>query len=297
MENRFDKATTAANNIRGDYIRNIAYYSKEVYERALYQERLIKDIDGAIANKDFMVYYQPKYGIQGDEPKLRSAEALVRWKHPELGMISPGDFIPLFESNGLVQRLDYFVWKEAASQIKKWKDEFGISVPVSVNVSRIDIFDPELENKILNLLEENDLEPGELMLEITESAYSENADRLIEVIGDFRAKGFKIEMDDFGSGYSSLNTLTTIPIDVLKLDMQFVRNMLKNEKNLKLVEIILDIAKFLEVPVVAEGVEDEEQLRILKERGCEVIQGYYFSKPVPPEEFTQFIIKEKGRIS
>ena len=291
-ETWFDHAKQACDLIRGDYTRQISYYNKETNEKDLYRERLINDMDSALKNKDFVVYFQPKYSILEDRPHLRSAEALIRWKHPELGMISPGDFIPLFESNGLIQKLDNYVWQEASAQIKKWKEEYGYSVPVSVNVSRIDIYDPELEEKLLALISENSLAPEELMLEITESAYSNNAQGLIETVNHLREDGFRIEMDDFGSGYSSLNMLTTIPIDVLKMDMKFIRNMQKDEKSKKLVELVIDIARFLDVPVVAEGVETEEQLQALKEMGCDIIQGYYFSKPVPPEEFGAFIRKE-----
>lgn len=291
-ENWIDRAKTACDRIRGDYSRHIAYYNNEFYEKSKYQEKLISDIEGAITNKDLVVYYQPKYNIQGDEPHLRSAEALIRWNHPEFGMISPGDFIPLFESNGLIQKLDHYVWREAAEQVGKWKKKYGMSVPVSVNVSRMDIYYPKLRDDFKALLKENGLDNNELMLEITESAYADNADQLVNVIEKLRNDGFMIEMDDFGSGYSSLNMLTTIPIDALKMDMKFIRNMQKDEKSMKLVELILDIADFLQVPVIAEGVETEEQLLLLKERGCDIIQGYYFSKPVPPEEFTTFIERE-----
>ena len=292
IEERFDHAKNACDRIRGDYSRQISFYSKELNDTDLYHERLINDIDEAIANKDLIVFYQPKYGIQCDEPELRSAEALIRWKHPELGMISPGDFIPLFESNGLIQKVDRYVWEEAASQIRKWKDKFGVTVPVSVNVSRVDIYDPDLQNRLTGLLEKNALDTSELMLEITESAYSDDAKGLTEVIEKLRETGFKIEMDDFGSGYSSLNMLTTIPIDVLKMDMKFIRNMNRDEKSFKLVELVMEIAEFLGVPVVAEGVEDSTQVEQLKKMGCDLIQGYYFSKPVPPEEFEAFIEKK-----
>ena len=291
-ELRFDRAKIACDRIRGDYSRAAAYYNKELYQKSIYHERLIKDVDDAIANEDFKVFFQPKYDITSDTPKLRSAEALIRWVHPELGMISPGDFIPLFESNGLIQKVDNYVWKTAAAQIRKWKEKYNYSVAVSVNVSRIDIFDPNLQDKLHAILQENGLEASELMLEITESAYADSASTLSEVAESLRASGFKIEMDDFGSGYSSLNMITTLPIDVLKLDMKFVRNMEKDEKSLKLVELIIDIAKFLDVPVVAEGVETKSQLDTLKALGCQVIQGYYFSKPVPADEFEQFIEKE-----
>ena len=291
-EKWFDHAKLACDGLREDYTRQVAYYDSALNDKQLYHEKLIHDIESSIENKDFIVFYQPKYGIQSDAPVLKSAEALIRWKHPTLGMISPGDFIPLFESNGLVQKLDRYVWEEAASQVKKWKDKYGYTVPVSVNVSRIDIYDPMLEDNLTGLLEKNSITSDELLLEITESAYSDNASRLIEVVNNLRSKGFKIEMDDFGSGYSSLNMLTTIPIDVLKMDMKFVRNMMKDEKSFKLVELVMDIAKFLNVPVVAEGVEDNIQMTKLKEMGCDLIQGYYFSKPVPPEEFNAFIEAE-----
>ncbi len=299
IEDRFDHAKYACDRIRGDYNRQISFYSKEENEKDLYHEQLINDIDNAILNKDLVVFYQPKYGIQCDEPELRSAEALIRWRHPKYGMISPGDFIPLFESNGLIQKLDHFVWEEAARQIRKWKDEYGITVPVSVNVSRVDIYDAQLEDRLVRILKDNDLDAKELMLEITESAYADDAKGLTDVVTKLRESGFRIEMDDFGSGYSSLNMITEIPIDVLKMDMKFIRNMNKDAKSLKLVELVIEIADYLGVPVVAEGVEDKSQVDQLKSMGCELIQGYYFSKPVPPEEFNKFIEAEisKGRES
>lgn len=295
VEEKFDHAKFACDRIRGDYTRNIFFYSRELSDRDLYHERLIHDIDSAIENKDLIVYFQPKYFIQSDEYELRSAEALIRWKHPELGMISPGDFVPLFEKNGLIQKLDHYVWAEAARRIREWKDKYSITVPVSVNVSRVDIYDPELETRLRGILDENGLDADELMLEITESAYADDADGLAETVEGLRRLGFKIEMDDFGSGYSSLNMITSIPIDVLKMDMEFIRNMNKDEKSLKLVELVIDISDFLDVPVIAEGVEEKAQVDILREMGCEIIQGYYFSKPVPSGEFEVFIRKELDR--
>lgn len=293
-ETWFDRAKSACDRISGNYTVSVATYNSGLHTKHLREERLIRDIYEAIEHKDLKVYYQPKYAIQGDKPHLRSAEALIRWIHPTLGFISPADFIPLFESNGLIQMVDYYVWKEAAAQIRRWKDEYDFTVPVSVNVSRIDIYDPDLENKFCNILKENNLSPSEYMIEITESAYAENAQGLIEVLESMRQKGFKIEMDDFGTGYSSLGMLTEIPIDILKIDMSFVRSMEKHEKNKRMVELIIDIAKFLKVPCVAEGVETESQLRALRRMGCDVIQGYFFSKPVSPEDFVKFIEKEKS---
>ena len=293
-ETWFDRAKSACDRINGNFTVSVATYNSGLHTQHLREERLIRDIYEAIEHKDLKVFYQPKYAIQGDKPHLRSAEALIRWIHPSLGFINPGNFIPLFESNGLIQMVDYYVWREAAAQIRRWKDEYDFTVPVSVNVSRIDIYDPNLEKKFCDILNENKLSPTEYLIEITESAYAENAQGLIDVLESMRKKGFKIEMDDFGTGYSSLGMLTEIPIDILKIDMSFVRSMEKHEKNKRMVELIIDIAKFLKVPCVAEGVETEAQLRTLRKMGCDVIQGYFFSKPVAPEEFSKFILREKA---
>ena len=293
MESWFDRAKTACDRIRGDYTKHVSFYSKELGDIDLYHERLINDIDKAIFNQDLLVFFQPKYAAQGKKPLLVGAEALVRWKHPELGMIGPCDFVPLFENNGLIQKVDHFVWSETAKKIKEWKEKFKMSIPVSVNVSRIDIYDEEFEERVVSLLRENNLEPGDICLEITESAYAEDAARLIESINRLRSRGFKIEMDDFGSGYSSLNMIASVPIDVLKMDISFVRNMNRDEKSLRLVELVIEIAKFLKIPVVAEGVEDAEQFESLKKMGCDIMQGYYFSRPLSEEDFASLIQKER----
>ena len=290
FDQRIDRASRACSTCRKTYNSSFAMFDKEEIEKELYCERLIRETDRALKEKQFQVYYQPKFNIEGDTPVLSSAEALIRWKHPEFGMISPGVFIPLFEKNGLIQKLDRYVWNEAARQIDQWKKELGVRLPVSVNVSRVDMFDPKLEEELLDIVKNNDLSPGELLIEITESAYSDNSSGIIDIISRLRSNGFMIEMDDFGSGYSSLNMLSSIPIDILKLDMGFIRKMCDSEKNKNMVEIILEIARILDVPVVAEGVETEEQYRILKNMGCNVIQGYYFSRPLPPDQMENILL-------
>jgi EAL domain-containing protein (putative c-di-GMP-specific phosphodiesterase class I) len=207
-------------------------------------------------------------------------------------MISPASFIPLFESNGQIGVVDNYVWNEAARQIAEWQEKYGVTIPVSVNLSRVDVFDPQLEQRLVDLLKEHGLDYRSLKLEVTESAYTDNAGQMIELINHLRARGFEIEMDDFGSGYSSLNMLSCMPIDVLKMDMAFVRNIEHSEKDFRLVEVVLDIARYLKVPVVAEGVETQRQLDMLKDAGCELIQGYFFSRPLPPEEFERLIQAE-----
>ena len=289
MEQRFDRANIACTSCRSTYSSSFAVYDTKLHERELYNERLLSDMDSALESGQFVVYFQPKYDITGDRPRLNSAEALIRWIHPELGMISPGAFIPLFEENGLIQKLDRFVWKKAAAQIGMWKEQYGITVPVSVNISRIDIYDPHLEEELLEITSSCGLKPSEYLLEITESAYTDNSDQIISTVERLRKDGFCVEMDDFGSGYSSLNMLSALPIDALKLDMCFIRNICENEKDLKMVELILGIAAFLNVPAIAEGVETKQQCELLKKAGCDIIQGYYFSRPVPADEFGRLI--------
>ena len=238
------------------------------------------------------MYYQPKYNIQCDPPRLSSAEALIRWKHPELGMISPGVFVPLFESHGLISVVDNFVWQEAARQVAQWKEKYQFTLPVSVNLSRADVFDPTLVDQLIRIIEENGLEYKNIKLEVTESAYTDNAKNVLDVIHRLRELGFEVEMDDFGSGYSSLNMLSDMPIDVLKMDMKFIRNIETSATDRRLVSLILDIGRYLQVPVVAEGVETEGQFDLLRKDGCDLVQGYYFSRPLPPEEFELLIQRE-----
>ncbi len=289
MERRFDRAKHAADTIRNSFTTSVAVYDDTLHEKEMQEERLLDDFHEALEQKQFLVYFQPKFDIRPDAPVICGAEALVRWKHPERGMISPGVFVPVFESNGLVRELDNYVWREAAAQVRRWKEKLGRSVPVSVNVSRIDMMDPELTDTLRRLVEENGLEYSDLHLEITESAYTEDAKQIVQVVSGLRELGFRIEMDDFGSGYSSLNMLSTLPIDALKLDMMFIRTAFSENGNTRMIEITLDISRSLKVPMIAEGVETGEQMLALKKMGCDIVQGYYFSKPVPPEEFESFL--------
>lgn len=293
LHTMFDRAKTACNMARGGYKSNLMVYNDAIHERELYYQRLLNDLWIAVEEEQFLVYYQPKYNVQLDPPKLNSAEALVRWKHPELGMISPGDFIPLFERSGLIHVVDSYVWKQVARQIALWRDKLGVTLPVSVNLSRIEILDPSLEDDLHELIEANGLSSRDLKLEVTESAYTDDAEQLIASINHLRAQGFEIEMDDFGSGYSSLNMISSLPIDVLKMDMKFVKDIEQDAKSFHMVKVVLDIARYLGVPVVAEGVETDEQLSLLQGAGCDLVQGYYFSRPLPADEFEELIIKER----
>ncbi|MBE6029552.1 MAG: EAL domain-containing protein [Clostridiales bacterium] len=293
IERRFDRAKMASDRVRGSFTQNIGLYDDNLHKRQLYAEQLIEDFPTAIAEGQFQVYYQPKFDVWPSTPVLTSAEALVRWIHPQLGMISPGVFIPLFEENGLIQRLDLYVWNETARQIREWKEKFNYSIPISVNVSRVDMYDPHLAETLQSVVDENGISVDSLHLEITESAYTQDSEQIIETVMRLRGLGFCIEMDDFGTGYSSLNMISRLPIDAMKLDMQFVRDAFKPGGNTHMLELIIDLAKLLSVPVIAEGVETEDQLHALRNLGCDTVQGYFFSKPVPASEFEPFILQKK----
>ena len=291
----FDRARVACSIAREHYREKLVIFDDKMLAQENYEQRLLGDMRRALDAYEFEVYYQPQYNIQYDPPRLASAEALIRWNHPELGMIAPNDFIPLFERSGKIGEVDRYVWGEAVRKIARWRDTYGLTLPVSVNLSRVDVFDPELEGALDRVLTYYGLERGVLKLEVTESAYTGNADQVIRVVEGLRSKGYEVEMDDFGTGYSSLNMLSTMPVDVLKMDRAFVSKLSENEKNSQLVALILGIAKSLKIPVVAEGVETEEQLKLLKNLGCELVQGFYFSRPLPPDEFEAKVIRPEAQ--
>ena len=290
---RFGRAKIASDKIRNNYTVSVSDFDEALVDAELFAEQLVEEFPKALEEKQFLVYFQPKFDIRGDKPVLSSAEALVRWIHPSLGMISPGAFIPLFEGDGLIAKLDEYVWRRTAEKIADWKARLGISVPVSVNLSRADLYDPELVDTMEKIIRESGISRDDLYLEITESAYVSDSSQMVDRVKALRDHGFFIEMDDFGSGYSSLNMISELPIDALKLDMKFIRTAFEKKNDTRMISIVIDIADYLKVPVIAEGVETEEQYLELKRLGCAIIQGYYFSKPVPADEFERFLNDKK----
>lgn len=290
-----DAAKSACASIRNNYQKSVMVYDEEMHRKELLNERLIADMDEAIKKKQFKVFYQPKYNIRGETPKLYSAEALVRWVHPELGFISPGVFIPLFEENGLIIKLDDYVWSETARQLGEWNRKYGVKLPISVNLSRMDFYNTHLKERFIQIVKENCISVNDIMLEVTESAYSQNMDQMIKTVGDLRDAGFQIEMDDFGSGYSSLNMLCVLPIDAMKIDMKFVQNIVNAGSGYRIVELVIEMARALQVPAIVEGVEDEEQYKLVKQAGCDVVQGYYFSRPVDAETFEKLLLEDRQK--
>ncbi|MBR4720457.1 MAG: EAL domain-containing protein [Clostridia bacterium] len=290
--NMFESAQTACNMVSKQSKKRLNVFDETVRTREIYEQHLLNDLRRAIEDREFEIYYQPQYDIQSDTPRLSGAEALVRWNHPTFGIISPADFINLFERNGQIGILDEYVWSEAFRQAKLWQNQYGTHFPISVNISRMDVFDADLVKTLNTLLDKNGLDKGSVNLEITESAYAENSYQVIQVLEELKKSGYGIEMDDFGTGYSSLSMLSSMPIDRLKMDGSFIRNIENDEKNIKLVEFIVHIAGNLKVPVIAEGVETEYQMQLLKNFGCRFVQGYYFSPPIPANEFEEKIIKK-----
>lgn len=278
-----DRAVIASKSIKQSFDKSYAYYDEAIIQRLLLEKQISDDMKTALSEEQFQVYLQPKYDIASR--KMAGAEALVRWIHPEKGFMSPGDFIPVFERNGFITELDMFVWEKTCAFISEWLKKHGKCVPVSVNVSRKDIYNPELTQYFRNLVAKYDIDPKYLHLEITESAYTENSEQLIAVVAELKEAGFIIEMDDFGSGYSSLNMLAELPINILKLDMKFIRNCVEHSKNICIMTNIVAMAKDMGLKVIAEGVEEEQQVEMLGSMGCDMAQGYFFSRPIPANEF------------
>ncbi|MGI5857634.1 MAG: putative bifunctional diguanylate cyclase/phosphodiesterase, partial [Candidatus Merdivicinus sp.] len=248
---------------------------------------IVDSMESALAEKQFEIYLQPKYRISDNQ--MVGAEALIRWNHPVWGMQSPAVFIPLFERNGFITKLDQYVWDRACAVMQSWVKRGIQSLPISVNVSRADIFNVDLTDILTGLLQKYGLPPASLHLEITESAYTENTRQIIETVSGLRKLGFIIEMDDFGSGYSSLHMLREMPTDVLKLDMKFIQSEPVTPVDQEIMHTIVSLANLMQMGVVAEGVETAEQLECLREIGCECVQGYYFARPMPVQEFESLI--------
>lgn len=286
-----DRALFAVNSVTGLYNSNYAVYDDSLRDR-LVREKQITDIaDQALEKGQFVPFFQPQYGLEDE--CLIGAETLVRWLHPEWGCVSPGDFIPIFEKNGFIGRLDRYIWEEACKQLRKWFDEGYKDMRLSVNISRADVYQFDILEYLLNLMKKYKLNPESLHLEITESAYSENPAHLSKTIKDLREHGFVVEMDDFGSGYSSLNMLSHINLDTLKLDLKFISNETSKPFDVSILNDIVSMAHRLDMNVIAEGVETREQIRRLRAVGCDFVQGFFFAKPMPVEKFNKLLAAQR----
>lgn len=278
-----DRAQLAAEKNKGMYNLPFFYSDDSIRQKLMEEQFITSNMRTALENEQFQVYYQPKYDLNNE--MVAGAEALVRWIHPEKGMLSPGIFVPLFERNGFISQLDQYVWERACQDIREWMNKGYPEIAVSVNVSRADIYNPKLADILLGLLAKYEIPIRYLHLEITESAYTDNPNQIILVVNKLRDIGFIIEMDDFGSGYSSLNMLAEMPVDILKLDMHFVQSETNKTSGKGILSFVISLAKWLNLAVVAEGVETSGQIAILRSMDCNYVQGFYYAKPMTKDDF------------
>lgn len=286
-----DRAHIAANDGKGNVMRPVTYYSSEHRERLMQTQSVLNEMRVALAKNQFHIYLQPQVSM-ADE-KLIGAEALVRWVHPERGVIPPAQFIPVFEKNGFITSLDLYVFEEVCKLQKRWRDEGRDPLPVSVNLSRVNFYNRTLRDQLLRLLNTYGVEPKLVELELTESAYSVDDHEVYSRLCQLQSDGFHILMDDFGSGYSSLNMLKDAPVDVLKLDLRFLYKSDPYQRSWQILKSILSMTEALEIPVIAEGVETEEQVEVLSKTSCYAAQGYYYSRPVEVMNFEEKYLKKQ----
>lgn len=267
----------------------INLYSKEDLDKELERKELEEELRYAVERKELLVYFQPKFDISSE--KIIGAEALVRWNHPERGMLPPAKFIPLCEENGYICTVDFYMLEEVCNQMKQWKDTGKQLIKVSVNFSRLHLSNPGFVDKLVATVRKYGLEPADLEIELTETVAYEEMESLLEVMHQIKDAGFGLSMDDFGSGYSSLNLLREMPVDVLKLDKGFLDDCGGNSatREKRIISHVISMAKDLEISVLAEGVETMQQKEFLRESKCDMIQGYYYAKPMPTESFVTYL--------
>ena len=290
----YDRANLAAKQCKGNYIENYAFYVDEMREDIVREQQIVNHMRHALDEEEFVLYLQPKYSLQDN--RICGAEVLVRWAKPEGGMISPGEFIPIFERNGFITKLDYYVWEKTCKLLAGWIAEGKKPSPVSVNISRVSLYNPRLVEAICGLTDRYHIPRELLELELTESAYTTNPKAIKETMERLQKEGFSILMDDFGSGYSSLNVLKDIAVDVLKIDMKFLSDTDQEGRSQNILASVVRMAKWLNLPVIAEGVERREQVDFLHSVGCEYVQGFYFARPMPVSDYEKLVSEKKDEL-
>lgn len=287
-----DRAAMARMAAKESVMKDVVFY-QEKFKELLYMRRFIEEnMKAAIAQRQFQMYLQPKYSISHNA--IVGAEALVRWLHPVKGIIYPDEFIPVLEENGFIRNVDYYIWEEACRFIKRCEQEGMEGCPVSVNVSRHHFVEDEFIEVLDGLIDKIGIDKHSLELEITETV---NNQQVSEMSNRLKDEGFLLLMDDFGSGYSSLSILLETPFDVIKIDKKFMENMLVSEKGKLILEQVVAMAGKLDLGLLAEGVETREQVEFLKEIGCDMVQGFYYAKPMPAEEFYELLKQDRDRNS
>lgn len=287
-----DRANLTLRTVKGNSNRAYAVYNDELHQVVLSEQQLTNSMEEALLQRQFEVYYQPVVDLNTGD--VVSAEALVRWNHPEKGMVSPGFFIPFFEHNGFIIKLDAYIREEVCRNMMELRRRGLRNIPVSVNVSRLEFYDPNLCRSIIDLTERYRLEPQMMRLEITESAYTDNPQQLLAAMKELQNYGFQVLMDDFGSGYSSLNMLKDVPVDILKMDMKFLEDQGISGRGPEILASLVRMAKKLGMRTIAEGIETKEQGDFLRSVGCEYGQGYYYARPMPADSFTSLLMAREN---
>ncbi len=277
-----DRARLAKRNIKGNTLTNFNVYDDNIRLKDNQIADLESEMEIALQRHEFVMFLQPKVSLATN--KICGAESLVRWMHPLKGIRMPGDFLPLFESNGFIKRIDEFMWNETAKYLSRLKG-MNVDIPISVNVSRLHIGNTDLVSELSRLVKQYDIDPAKLELEITETLFTEDTGALYDIMQDLKDIGFTIEMDDFGSGYSSLNMLKDAPVDVIKIDRFFLDEVIDTKRGKIIVANSIKMSKELGMRTIAEGVETKEQADFLRDAGCDIAQGYFYSKPIPTDEF------------
>lgn len=286
-----DNAEIAAAQCKGQYMVHDVLYTEEIGQKMLREQHIIDEMDTALAEQQFIVYFQPKYHLKKMAPY--GAEALVRWKKPNGEIVLPNEFIPIFERNGFITKLDYYVWEKVCQFIDSELSQGRNPAPISVNVSRVNLYNPDFMDSLIDLIHRYQIPPHYLNLELTESVFSEDAELIQRAVNYLHDAGFTILMDDFGSGYSSLNILKDVDLDVLKIDMKFFSKGNTAEKGAKIIEAVIRMADSLDMMVIAEGVEEKHQVDFLNDLGCDYIQGYYFGRPMSQDQYEKLTNHEE----
>ncbi|SHO53290.1 bifunctional diguanylate cyclase/phosphodiesterase [Anaerocolumna xylanovorans] len=281
-----ERANLTKKSIKHDVLKTLAFYEDSLRKRNLEDTDIENEMMSALKNHQFEMYLQPKMSIPTTE--IVGAEALVRWNHPEKGLITPDNFIHLFEKNGFIVKLDYYIWEKAFRTIAGWIKENYPVIPISVNVSRVHFGNSDFVEKLIYLSERYHVPPTCIELEITESAFFNYKGDLQTKLYTLKDKGFKLSLDDFGTGYSTLNCLKDIPLDILKMDKAFLAGTGENRKEETVLEYTIALARSLGIEVVAEGVENFSQAEFLYRSGCEIAQGYFYSPPLPVITFEKY---------
>ncbi len=279
-----DNATLARQSIKGNALKNIGFFDGSMKATLQKQQTIEDDMHKALINGEFVMFLQPKYSISTE--KIIGAEALARWIHPTRGMISPAEFIPVFEQNGFILKLDQYIWECACKKIREWIDAGITPVPISVNVSREYILSFDVTAKVSELVKKYDIPTKLIELEITESLDTKGVE---DEVKRMKSEGFTMLMDDFGSGYSSLNMLKTTQFDVLKIDRCFLSEFMDSERGRKIISHTISMSRDIGLNIIAEGVENIEQAKFLSSCGCDAAQGFYYSKPIPHTDFDKFL--------